>query len=287
MPSKLSIAAPPTDLAGLTGDYATPAQQPGWFARLAPSPYFYFHFIKQVVLSSRLARRGLYDGERWYASSAAVLHALERTGAHIQITGLPMLHQFDGPCVFVANHMSTLETIFLPGIIQPHKDVTFVVKRSLAEYPIFNHVILARDPIIVDRVNPREDLARVLTQGAELLGRGRSIVVFPQTTRTTVFDPSQFNTIGIKLARDAQVPIVPVAVRSDAWGNGRWLKEFGRIDPALPVKFAFGAPLTVQGRGTATHQAVIRFITSHLTRWGCEVVQPDPAQAESSAAANP
>ena len=277
-----SVPASPA-AADFAADYTSPVQKPDWLARLAPSPFFYFHFVKTVFESSLLAQRGLYTGERWYASSNAVRRALERTGVRVEITGLRQVQAFDGPCVFVANHMSTLETVFLPGMIQPIKDVTFVIKRSLAEYPIFKHVILARDPIIVDRVNPREDLARVLSQGAELLRRGRSIVVFPQTTRTTVFDPSQFNTIGIKLARDAKVPVLPVAVRSDAWGNGKWLKDFGRIDPTLPVRFAFGAPVAVEGRGTAAQQAVLQFITNHLLAWGLNVVTPDPAQEKSAA----
>jgi 1-acyl-sn-glycerol-3-phosphate acyltransferase len=258
------------------GNYHTPAQQPSWWARLAPSPVFYFHFLRAVLRYSRMARQGRYDDDRWYESSLAVQRALERTGAQIQITGLNVLEEVDGPCLFIANHMSTLETIFLPGIIQPLKDVTFVVKRALADMPIFKHIILTREPIVVDRVNPREDLTRVLTQGAALLARGRSIVVFPQTTRTTLFDPTQFNTIGIKLARDAHVPIIPVAIRSDAWGNSKWIKEFGKIDPTLPVHFAFGSPLTVQGRGTSTHQAVVHFISDRLQAWGSSVLASPP-----------
>jgi 1-acyl-sn-glycerol-3-phosphate acyltransferase len=182
--------------------------------------------------------------------------------------------------------MSTLETIVLPGIVQPLKDITFVVKRAIVEYPVFKHMMLSRDPIVVDRVNPREDLTRVLTEGAAHLKRGRSIIVFPQTTRTVTFDPSQFNTIGIKLARDANVPIVPVAVRSDAWGIGKMVKEFGKIDVSRPVRFAFGQPLKVEGRGHATQQEIIHFISDHLTAWGCTVVTPQTSEATTTATAS-
>jgi 1-acyl-sn-glycerol-3-phosphate acyltransferase len=182
--------------------------------------------------------------------------------------------------------MSTLETIILPGIVQPLKDVTFVVKRAIIEYPVFKYMLLSRDPIVVDRVNPREDLMRVLTEGAAHLKRGRSIIVFPQTTRTTTFDPAQFNTIGIKLAREAGVPIVPVAVRSDAWGIGKWIKEFGKIDVSRPVRFAFGQPLMVEGRGNTTHQEIIRYISDHLKAWGCDVVSPQAAPESASQSAS-
>jgi 1-acyl-sn-glycerol-3-phosphate acyltransferase len=269
-------------LAQADGSYSTPPTVPSLIARLFPSLYFYSHFVHTVYKYGMLAKKGQYDDLNWYRSSLLVMRALEKAGANIQITGLNVLSQIAGPCVIVANHMSTLETIILPGIVQPLKDVTFVVKRAIVEYPIFKHMMLSRDPIVVDRVNPREDLVRVLTDGAAQLARGRSIIVFPQTTRTTTFDPSHFNTIGIKLAREAGVPIVPVAVRSDAWGIGKWIKEFGKVDVSLPVRFAFGQPLMVEGRGTGTHQAVIRFITEHLQSWGCTVVAPTSVESQAA-----
>jgi 1-acyl-sn-glycerol-3-phosphate acyltransferase len=258
-------------IADRTGNYTTAGRTPGLLARWFPSPVFYYRFLRAVFRASAQARRGVYGDAEWYGSSFEVLRALESVGVTIRITGLDQVPHIQGPCVFVANHMSTLETIVLPGIVQPLKDVTFVVKRGIVKYPVFKHIMRARDPIVVDRVNPRADLVRVLEDGARILSRGRSIVVFPQTTRTLTFDPARFNTIGVKLARDAQVPVVPVAVRSDAWGIGRWVKEFGRIDPARPVYFAFGAPIAVTGRGNQTHQAVVDFIRTQLAGWGAAV----------------
>jgi 1-acyl-sn-glycerol-3-phosphate acyltransferase len=265
-------------LAQADGTYATPPTAPNLLARLFPSLYFYSIFVYNVCKFGMLAKAGKYDDLGWYQSSFNVLRALEKAGANIQISGLNVLSQISGPCVIVANHMSTLETIILPGIVQPLKDVTFVVKRAIVEYPVFKYLMVARDPIVVDRVNPREDLMRVLNEGAAHLKRGRSIIVFPQTTRTVVFDPALFNTIGIKLARDAGVPIVPVAVRSDAWGIGKLIKEFGKIDVSLPVRFAFGQPLMVEGRGGSTHLAVIRYITEHLQAWGCTVAAQESTE---------
>lgn len=271
----------PTSIVSLTkadGTYITPPTVPNLMARLFPSVYFYSLFLHTVIKYGLKAKKGDYGELGWYQSSLTVLRVLEKAGANIQITGLNVLSQISGPCVIVANHMSTLETIILPGIVQPLKDVTFVVKRAIVEYPIFKHMMLSRDPIVVDRVNPREDLMRVLKEGSTHLANGRSIIVFPQTTRTTTFDPSQFNTIGIKLAREAGVPIVPVAVRTDAWGIGNLIKEFGKIDVSLPVHFAFGQPLHIEGRGNATHQAVIKYISDNLQSWGCTVISPADSQ---------
>jgi 1-acyl-sn-glycerol-3-phosphate acyltransferase len=155
----------------------------------------------------------------------------------------------------------------LPGIIHPLKNSTFVVKRGVVEYPIFKHLILSLQPIVVDRVNPRADLQTVLVGGAKAIARGQSVIVFPQTTRVLSFDPQQFNSIGIKLARRTGVPIVPIAVRTDAWRIGRFIKDFGPIDPSKPVHFAFGEAIDPGERGNDAHRASIAFIQSKLEAW--------------------
>jgi 1-acyl-sn-glycerol-3-phosphate acyltransferase len=164
--------------------------------------------------------------------------------------------------------MSTLETFVLPVILAPLRPVTFVVKGSLVRYPVFGPVMRSRDPIVVERTNPRADLKTVLDGGAERLARGVSVIVFPQTTRTPLFDPAEFNTIGVKLARRAGVPVVPLALKTDAWGNGRLIKEWGRIDPSRSIHFAFGPPRDITTRGGDEHEDIVRYIAAHLTAWG-------------------
>lgn len=250
------------------GAYRTAPGQRSLLARAFPGLRFYSLAGPIVWRASRLAIRGGYDYAAWARSSFDILRALEAAGVRLEITGVEHFRTLDGPCVFVGNHMSTLETFVLPTVICAAKRVTFIVKRELTSYPVFGHVMRARDPVVVGRSNPRDDLKAVLEGGAERLRAGVSIVVFPQTTRTPVFDPATFNSIGVKLAKKAQVPIVPVALRTDAWGNGRIVKDIGRIDPEKPVRIEFGAPLRVQGTGAAEHQRVLDFILERLRAWG-------------------
>ena len=84
-----------------------------------------------------------------------------------RLAGVENIRRLDTPCVFVANHMSTLETIVLPSIIRPVCPVTFVVKQSLLDYPLFRHIAGARDPIAVSRDDPRADLKAVMEGGIE------------------------------------------------------------------------------------------------------------------------
>lgn len=247
--------------------YQTPRRRLSLAARVAPTLVFHAKNIGIVIRAARLSKHGNYAGEQWIQSSLDMVRALESVGVTLTVENLHAFRDIDGPCVFIANHMSTLETFVLPCLIRPYRRVTFVVKESLVTYPFFKHVMISRAPIVVGRSNPREDLRKVLEQGEQRLRNNTSVVVFPQTTRIRKFDEKQFNSMGIKLARRCNVPAVPVALKTDAWGVGRWMKDFGEIDPAKPVRFAFGAPLDVSVSGKQAHQIVIAFIKKKLAEW--------------------
>ena len=256
------------------GTYKTGPVTVPLLGRLMPSVNFYSRMAYIVYIASRLCKRNAYGYEQWHASSTAILRALEKTGIAVEISGAGNLKSLDGPCVFVSNHMSTLETFVLPSIIIPFKDITFVIKKSLVEYPVFKHVMLSRDPVIVGRENPREDLKGVLIGGEKRLRAGISVIIFPQSSdvaRSAVFDAAAFNSMGIKLARKAGVPVVPVAVKTDAWGTGKILRDFGRIDPSKSVHFCFGEPMAVRDSGKEEHNRTLGFITENLRQWGVEV----------------
>ena len=234
---------------------------------LRPRLTFYFQVFWIIWKNSRKALKGAYTAEKWAESSFEIIRALENIGAFMEISGLENLRNFDGPAVFISNHMSTLETLILPSIIQPLKPVTFVVKESLVKMPVFGPIMRSRDPILVGRKNAREDLRAVMEGGAEKLRNGQSIVVFPQSTRSFVFNPEEFNSLGIKLALKANVPVVPVALKTDAWGIGKKIKDFGPIDIRKKIHVAFGAQMTIKNRGAEEHQKVIHFIAEHLSAW--------------------
>ena len=231
---------------------------------------FYPQLFRIIWKNSRRAVKGDYDGDDWANSSLDILRALENVGVRFEITGLDNLKGFEGPAVFIANHMSTLETFVLPCIIHPVKPVTFVVKKSLVSTPVFGPIMRSRDPIVVGRINPREDLKAVLNGGAKKIEQGVSIVIFPQSTRSAVFNPEEFNSLGIKLALKAGVPVVPLALKTDAWGTGKIIKDFGPVDKNKKVFFAFGEPMKIKERGAEEHQKVIDFIKDNLSQWAAQ-----------------
>ena len=255
----------------LQGSYQTAPSSAAALARISPGWVLYPRIVSIVWRAGSKAKHGRYDDTEWSESSRNTVRALEKAGGQFEISGLDHVAGLQGPCVFIGNHMSTLETFVLPVLLLPYRRVTFVVKQSLLDYPMFGHVMRSREPVAVGRANPREDLKVVLEGGVERLGRGISMIIFPQTTRTPRFNPKEFNTIGVKLAKRANVPVVPFALKTDAWGNGRFLKDFGKIDPSKKIHIAFGPPLRIKDRGGEEHEAIIGFISTKLSAWGGSV----------------
>lgn len=214
-----------------------------------------------------LGQKGTYSGEQWIQSSRETVKALESVGVQFEIQNIASYRELSSACVFVGNHMSILETFVLPCLIRPHRKVTFVVKESLIEYPFFGPILQTREPVVVSRTNPREDLKIVLEEGQVKLNENISVVLFPQTTRSVEFDEKKFNTLGVKLAKRANVPVIPFALKTDAWGLGRKLKDFGKISPHKRVHICFGDPLHISGSGKEEHRHIIEFISEKLRAW--------------------
>jgi len=239
---------------------------PGW------RTFIYYARIAMAFLTAGLAgRRGKLNNERWLSASISCLKAVEAAGGRLHVSGLEGPGGHKGPLVYIANHMSILETIILPSFTLVFNDVTFIIKDELRRYPVIGWVMNALDFIAVHRQNPREDLKVVLNEGCHRIQLGCSVVIFPQATRSVVFDRKYFNTLGVKLARKAGVPVVPIALKTDFHGSGRRLKDIGPINPELPLYFKFGSPIPVVGNEHIAHQRVLEFICENLRSWGAQV----------------
>lgn len=229
--------------------------------------YFTLKYAGVIFRTRKEAIRKVYDTKAWASSSFEIFRFIEKTGGKFHITGMENITRSADPVLFISNHMSTLETMVFPGLIGPLREVTFVVKESLVKHPLFGDVMRSRNPIVVGRTDPRKDFEAVMTGGAELLAKGVSIIIFPQSTRSVEFKPEEFNSLGVKLAKKAGAEVVPVAIKTDFWGNGKWIKELGPIDSKKPIHIKFGEPFQVTGKGKDDNQRVIDFIQSSMKEW--------------------
>ena len=232
---------------------------------------YYLKLIHRIIIDSNLADTGQYDYRRWAFGSLEVLKNIESAGGSFSISGLQGVAMHGGPFVYISNHMSMIDTFVLPSITVAFTKATFVLKDGLLSYPVFGKILKAINPISVTRNNPREDLKTVLNKGSDLISKGYSVIIFPQTTRSTLFDTTLFNSLGVKLAKRAMVPVVPIALKTDFQCNGRILKDMGMVNPGKTLYFKFGNPIPIEGKPQVVHQKVVQFIANNLSEWGGEV----------------
>ncbi len=230
--------------------------------------WFYYNLWRYLASASKKAKKKMYNTQEWHHTASQIFDKLEDCGVKFQVDGLENIKALNGtPAVFIANHMSTMETMTLPSIIGHYQPVSFVIKQSLREGNFFGPIMREMDAIVVTRQDPRKDLMDVISQGTDMLNRGISVVIFPQSTRTTEFDSSKFNTLGIKLALKAGVPVVPLALKTDAWDNGKLIRGFGKLYRKKRVHYSFGEIMNIEARGKEEHQKIVEFITSNLNKW--------------------
>ncbi|MCP4625814.1 MAG: 1-acyl-sn-glycerol-3-phosphate acyltransferase [bacterium] len=256
--------------------YQTPSGS-GPVAKYLPvwllSLIYYVKLVSTLTRASFSARRGTLNDDGWAFHSHRVVQIVESVGGKVNISGLEGLSQINGPVVFIANHMSLLETLILAGIALPFNRVTFVIKEELLHYPVIGHFMKALKLIAVSRQNPREDFKVVMRRGSDFIAKGGSVFIFPQATRRVEFDIQSFNTLGVKLAAKNDVPVIPIAIKTDFQGNGKLIKDMGPIDPGKMLHFKFGEPIAVEGKGREAHQYVVEFISDNLIAWGGTVIK--------------
>ena len=111
--------------------------------------------------------------------------------------------------VLVSNHESYADIVVLLANL-PFQ-VRFLAKRSVFNVPILGWSIRAAGFIPVDRGDRTRSAATVDAALARLKG-GRSLVIFPEETRTRTGELLPFKKGAALLALKAEVPLLPVAI---------------------------------------------------------------------------
>lgn len=255
-----------------TGEYRTPPERLGRKRKNGFWTSFNYNrraLFKSMFMGSWYAYRKKFDDYHWQQCGTLLLWETERMGTEVILEGFSNLKD-KGPMVLVSNHMGMYETFAFPPLVLPFTNCALVLKESLLKIPFLGHTFSTRKLIPVTRKDARADLKKVLEMGEKYLREeNASVLLYPQGTRQPFFDCNKFGTLGIKLAQNSNVPIVPVAIQTSFLGIGKWTKDFGPVNTDIPVRFACGEPMMVNRANAREVQAkCIDFIASKLESWG-------------------
>ena len=111
--------------------------------------------------------------------------------------------------VMVMNHNSGID-IFAAYKIP--LNFRWVSKREVFRVPFMGPLLTIHGDIPIERGNPSEAMAKVLNLGKLWLGRGASVAIFPEGTRSKTGEINRFKMGAFNLAKEANVEILPIVM---------------------------------------------------------------------------
>jgi len=131
--------------------------------------------------------------------------------------------------VFLVNHQGDYDILALYGFLG--RQFRWVMKQELRKVPFLGWGCAAIGHIFVDRSNPRAAIASLDAAKPRLAG-GISVLFFPEGTRSLDGRLLPFKKGGFQMARQLELPIVPVSISGSAriLPKGCLFPRPGRID---------------------------------------------------------
>jgi len=193
-------------------------------------------------------------------------------GVRYRVQGMERLPSADrlAPVILAPKHQSTWETFAFPTLMS--HPLCYVFKRELLLIPFFGWAIGRLDMIHIDRSKRTEAWSKVAEQGRQLLAKGNWVIMFPEGTRTPRGAQGTYRHGATRLAVDAGVPVVPIAVTSArCWPRKSFVLRPGVIDISI------GAPIPSVGREPdELMREVERWIEAEMRRLDPEAYAPGP-----------
>lgn len=129
--------------------------------------------------------------------------------------------------LYACKHQSAMETYFLPSFIP---NATFIFKKELTHIPFFGWAIYLYGSSPVDRKGGSAAMKKMLESSKNLLEKGRSIIIFPEGTRTKPGAISNYKPGITFLYQNLQTEVVPVALNTGLfWRKHSFLRYPGKV----------------------------------------------------------
>jgi 1-acyl-sn-glycerol-3-phosphate acyltransferase len=145
-----------------------------------------------------------------------------------------------GPHLFASKHQSMFEALDLLLVVG---DPAAVLKRELADLPLFGQVAKRGGVFPVDRAGSAKALRRMIRAATAARDTGRSILIFPEGTRVPPGEQPPLQPGFAGLYKQLGIPVVPIAVDSGhLWPRQSFVKRPGIVTMRLGEPIPPGLP---------------------------------------------
>lgn len=126
----------------------------------------------------------------------------------VRVLGLENLDGVEA-AVLAANHQSLMDIFLVLGFVP--RRVIFLAKKQIKWIPLFGLLILMLGHILVDRSNPKRSL-RSVEKCMRAVRAGRSILIFPEGTRTSDGSINRFKSGSLRIPLRTGAKVVPLTI---------------------------------------------------------------------------
>lgn len=171
--------------------------------------HYLFHYPFTAAVVVYLSIRKSLNQE--YCANKAVkvwsLTLFRSLGKKIEVSGLENLKSSSNRVV-VINHASLFD---IPAIMTVLESGSFIGRRKLLDIPLFGNVLKTLNYIAIDSNHIRQSI-NALEEGIWGISKGRSIIMFPEGTRTLDGHLLPFKRGFVKILRKSGADLLPVTL---------------------------------------------------------------------------
>ena len=179
------------------------------------------------------------------------------SGIRLKVSGLENIQQ-DVPYIVVANHRSNIDIMALTRALP--MPIRFLSKIEVLQFPLLGAAMRGVGMVPLDREMGRKELASIIRSARLLASEGRSLVVFPEGTRSLTGEMLPFKYGAFFIAAQVGCPVLPVAISGTraVWPPQSWVIRGG------PVSVRVMPPIKVSKKAARQSRQLAENIRSDL-----------------------
>lgn len=207
--------------------------------------------IPTMLRAQRLKKNGDDAGAYALAQNEVgswALLLLRIAGVHVTVTGKENIPK-DRAVVFTPNHQGDYDIpLMLTQLDALHP---IVAKIETLKIPLVRTWMRMFDCVFLDRKDPRNAVLAI-REAEGILRSGRSVVIFPEGTRSRGDNMGEFKNGAFKMAFAAKAPIVPIAID----GSYRIMEANHNLMKPGEVKITILPPVETAGLDRAAQKTM-------------------------------
>lgn len=205
---------------------------------------FFTYFIGYLIFSiPNLLKMKKLNPDMSMDQRDKIIHVIPQKWSRtiMKITGSKVIVEgeeniLEGAVLFVSNHEGDFDIPALLAYV--NKPFGFISKVEVKKVPVLSSWMEVMNCVFLDRKDRRQAI-KTIRQATELLKKGHSMVLFPEGTRSKGGAVGEFKPGGFRMAIDANVPIVPIAIK----GTSDVFEKNGNLVRPATIRIVIDKPI--------------------------------------------